>query len=267
MAVVALVPLLACSILVDTKDLSGGGDVDASPEGAVPPPPGSDGGTGGDAPIEAGSDGGADAACTFCDDFDKTALGATWTDKNETRGSLSFSNDAVTPPNALLAELTSANTGVAGDISLRRDIATTEKNVRCEVDMKISSALSSSGEIDLFEIYTYATDPTSYQVYIAHIDGVWQIGEFAQFADGGKIDRLQDLGITPNTGTWVHVAFTTNGTTAAIAFDDADAGALGGLTYFVGTKKHFGVGLTYVSRASPAGAAVLFDNVACYVAP
>jgi hypothetical protein len=274
MAIVALAPLIACSLVVDTQGLSGGAQTDGGgAEGATPgpppaPPPVSEGG--GD---DAGSDADAfsfdagDAPCSFCDDFDKTALGASWTDKNENRGALSLSNDALSPPNSLLAQLTGGAGNQTGDISLRRDIATTEKRVRCEVDMKIVASLGTTGEIDLFEIFTYAADPKSYEVYIAHSDDKWQIAEYGTYQDSGTIDRIQPLSTAPNGGSWVHVTFSTDGSTASIAFDGVTAGTLGGLTNVTGTKMHFGVGLPYVSKDAPAGASVLFDNVACYVAP
>ncbi len=271
-ACLAIAGLTACSLLVDTGGLSGGASDGGGAEGSTPPstdaPSGGDGPSGDDAAPDAPHDGDASTVfvcdATFCDDFDDGGPRG-WTDKLLTRGTITTTNDAVTPPNGLLVQL-AAGSGSA-DVELMKSFSGLPQHMRCELDMKVVNAPPSNAEVDYLEFTTLSTDPKTYSVYFAHFDTGWAVAEFATFGDGGQLDRHSDA-TPPPIGTWFHVTFQTDGSSVSVAYDGVQASSLGSLTSFGGTERDFNIGIPYVQSSPTVGAhSVEYDDVACYVSP
>jgi hypothetical protein len=199
----------ACSLLVDTSGLSGNdGAADAADTG--PPADASEAATRDADALDATSDADGDAGFScpqgsgiFCDDFDHDALGARWTSTDKSGATLVLEDGGVTPPNALRAEVLGGPNAYANLIA--RFPGTPAGHVRCELDMELPAS-PPLGEIDVLVLATRRVGPTpsSYQVYLQHLDTGWALGEFGIIADGGTVDHNTEISDLP-IGSWMHL--------------------------------------------------------------
>jgi hypothetical protein len=183
----------ACSLIVDTSDLSGGpvapNDIDSS-DGRV------------DGPVEAGPlpEAAPDTFCThmdasFCDDFDTPPLGARWS--SVAGGSLlSLENTTFkSPPNALKVLL---------DPSLQPHLTKSlppAKRIHVESDVRVD-ATSLNGDVDLVDLY-FDPPPNGFShlvVGLVHVNGSWVLEMDL------NIDDAAYYPFTADFSSWKHFA-------------------------------------------------------------
>lgn len=277
-AALLLPALAACSLLVDTSQLSGA-DVAASPDAATTPADGAadtsnaTDAPAGDARVGEAGDAGTDVdssvapcipnATRLCDAFDDPAPGSTWTSKDLDRGTVTFDAVGLSLPHALHAKIV-AGTG-NGDANLVETYPTTRTNVRCDFDLKLVD-VPTSGELDVINVTTTLPSGQSYEVYFAIIENAWAVAEYQSSTSvGGTINRQQNLPATLPKNTWFHVAFAQAGATATVTANGVVA-TLGALAMPAGSDSSVNVGITYVPASVQSGD-VIIDNVDCTVLP
>ena len=171
-----LLPLAACSLLVDTSGLSGNdggasGDASTIASDAARDSPGStDAPAATDGPV---GDAGADvvdssvktcvpSATRLCDDFDDSMPGTRWTSKETNRGTITFGAVGLSLPHAFEAKIM-AGSG-SGSANLIQTYPTARANIRCELDFKLSD-VPATGEIDVIDLVTTVPGADFYHVY------------------------------------------------------------------------------------------------------
>lgn len=277
-----LVPLAACSLLVDTSGLSGAttsaGDAAPGADGATTSDSasGADGATTSDARLDEAGDA-ADAAAdvvdssapectrsatTICDSFDDFTPGSTWTANQVDRGAVTFDAVGLSPPHALEAKIV-AGSGT-GDAALIQTYAGMRTHVRCDFDLNLKT-VPAAGEIDVLDIITKVPGSEQYHVYFGSFDSSWSVAEFQGGNDGGTLDRMMALPAALPTNTWFHVELDQTGTSVTLTANGLVA-SLGALTLPAGTETSVTLGITYAS-GTVQSAGVLVDNVACTVLP
>jgi hypothetical protein len=259
LASVAAASLFACSLLVETSDLIGGGGDDASSDRPfVPDAPATDASSDSlDAVADASVD--ADAcvgsAARVCDNFDDMIPGAQWL-KETTRGAIAFDAVGLSPPNAFRSEIVAG--GGSGAAALRRNYAN-DGDGRCELDLKLES-IPSSGELDVIDLVVRGGVGNDRHVYFASFDGDWSLAEY-QERDGGNYDRSKSLGVPLPVGVWFHVVLEKKGTSAELVANGSVA-TLAALLDVPGTSRIVKIGFSYVGSSVPT-AKILIDNVDC----
>lgn len=156
----------ACSLLVSTSDLSGGGGAPPANDAASNDgPTTTNDATGGtDAgPVADGGTGAVDArACdaTFCDDFDTPPLGAKWDLLRQVAGgSLSLGGGGLSPPNVLVLSATGTAMRVA---YLEKRFPVVSKRITCGFALRPVAIPSSGGggggvsDIEVFSLSSQA---------------------------------------------------------------------------------------------------------------
>jgi hypothetical protein len=269
-----LVPLVACSLVVDTSGLGDGaaaGASDSATDTTTSPPtdgPGGDATTADastDAPVDAADAGFTcvDVAGGFCDDFDSPLPGSKWTSNNKVRGEVTFENVGLSLPTAMHATvLAGSNVAFA---QLVKEVPGNLPNVRCEIDLKLDS-VSTTGEVDVLSIVTAVGNSDKHVVYFAAFGGTWHLAEFAPGVDGGPpLDHTITLGAALPNATWFHVALDVTATEATLTADGHFI-RLSSLTTPAGNNHKLGVGITYADAPVQSGG-VYVDNVACTLAP
>ena len=277
-----LLPLAACSVLVDTSglatDVAASGDASPGPIDATiaDSKPLADGmaTADGNVPFDA-ADAGMDAsdsnaptctpsATTVCDDFDDSqGLPAGWQQTID-RGTMRFDAVGLSLPHALETKV-GAGSGT-GDSCLTRTYPSTRTNIRCEFDMKLVVA-PTTNELDILDFITVVPGTGEYHVYVGSFSGAWSAAEYQGSSDGGDapIDRTVNLPDSPPPNTWFHISFEQAGTTATLTANGSTI-VLNGLTLPPGTTTSLNIGLTYVAGQIQS-ADMLFDNIACTVLP
>jgi len=274
-----LVPLAACSLLVDTSGL-GGNDGDASGDGsttaadAAQDSPGStDGAAATDGPVGEAGDAGADVVdssvktCTpsatrLCDDFDDSMPGTRWTSKDTNRGTITFDAVGLSLPHAFEAKIVGGSGSASAN--LIETYPSVRANIRCELDLKLSD-VPATGEIDVIDFITTVPGAQSYHVYFASFSSTWAVAEFQGRPDAGDLDRITNLGAALPKDSWFHVVLEQASATATLTANGTVA-TLASLTMPAGTDTSVTIGVTYTS-ASVQSADVLIDNVDCSVLP
>ena len=277
-----LLPLAACSLLVDTSGLAGAGGAPGVADTGVADAAGDAAGLtdaallgdgastadGGDAAAESGDGGDASAppcmpsATTLCDSFDDSTPGSTWTSRETTRGTITFDAVGLSLPHAFEATIV-AGSG-AGSANLIQTYGSPRTNIRCDFDLKLKD-VPATGEIDVLDLIT-SVPGGPYHVYFACFAGQWAVAEFqGGGADGGTaLDRSTPLGGLP-ADTWFHVVFEQTGASAKLTANGTTV-TLGSLTLPAGTDTSVTIGVTYASKEVQS-ADVVIDNVACTVLP
>jgi len=246
--------LAGCALLVDTESLSGGrvpADA-AAPEAARPP----------------GADAGPPSTCdaTFCDDFDRTALGETWTRSLVDVGmEITLVNEGVSRPRALRARLTGPSRPADRYAMLERDLARSGR-VRCEVSARIARP-PEVRFVDLFVLKTSGEGLPRYDMRLSMSrEGTAGIREDLFYPDGGCEcpRRATDVGAIA-AGRWIRIAVETDFQTVKVSLDDVVVanGPMAG----VAPSGPLKVGLGVVAYGGETAADVLFDDLACNAAP
>ena len=278
-----LMPLAACSLLVDTSGLSGaddgggpGGEASAmGSDGAADSRGSSDGPlTTMDGPVAEAGDAGNDAldssmspcvpsATRLCDAFDDSTPGSTWTSKETNRGTITFDAVGLSLPHAFEAKVVGGSGNASAN--LIETYPTPRTNIRCELDLQLID-FPTAGEIDVIDLISTVQGAQSYHVYFALFDNAWAVAEFQGRPDGGDLDRVTNLSAALPKNTWFHVVLQQAGTTATLTANGLVA-TLGSLSVpAVAKDTSVTIGLTYTS-ANVQSADLLIDNVDCTVLP
>jgi hypothetical protein len=266
-AALALGPLIACSLVVDTDGLAG---VDGTPEAGrlderanddrpLVDGPVSD--TSIDVPSPDGAPPCVDGPNRFCDDFDQADPGAKWTDRYQSRGFLTFDSPGLSLPHAFNARIAAG--GESGSAALFKTFAGTPGSVRCVFDFKIAD-VPSNGEVDILDIRT-TNGGEGHHVYFARFGENWSVAEYQPNADGGQsLDRSTGLNAALPVNTWFNVVFDVTPTVATLTANGTTV-RLDGLSPPGGTKRAT-LGITYAND-NIATASFFFDNVDCTTTP
>jgi hypothetical protein len=265
-----LLPLVACSLLVETGGLGDGaataGDAATDTAVAMTDAPvlenaetSVDAAT--DAPADA-PDGGpkcVDGPTRFCDDFDSPLPGSKWSSTSKTRGEVSFDDGGVSPPLAMHATVKAG--GGNAEAQLIKELPASSPHVHCDLDMKLD-AVPATGEVDILSVITRAGGVDRHQVYMATFSGVWSLAEFAADQDGGPaLDRTISIGASLPNATWFHVVIDVTPTAATLTADGHFI-KLDNLTTPTGTNHNVQVGVNFTSGDVQSGG-VYIDNVDC----
>jgi hypothetical protein len=259
---VAFLGAAACGLFPDTSSLSGGdaGAADATTDVGVAD---AEAGTS-DAPSDAPSDAlvsPCSAAHTFCDDFDQTALGATWDEKILLSGPLALTSaKVVSPPNALQA--TAAAKG--GDETALGKAFPAANHTHVELDLLVASPANVTGtEVDVvdFVLDTPASGFAYGNFNLQRWQGITQLEEYMEPGDGGT-SAGQDLQASETFSTWRHVALDLDFTnqTFAVAVDGMPVTSFAMNPPVAKTGFSMYVGVGYVGNAN-ADWNVYVDNV------
>lgn len=267
------IPLTACSIIVDTKGLTGGNDSDPRGDSsvAVDAPPAGD--ANGDSSI--GPDGGTDApvdapttdACSgrsLCEDFEGTTTKAAWDIKGENGALIRIDGDQ--PRSGLRSLHITRNGGNPNAIgSMRIDV-----NGKLDIDCELDARVTNLGTTDTAEIAAITHDSPSVQHYESSylIINPTQvaIGEYLVDADGGSSTPHQTSANVGSTeARWFHIRLHVRATSASLDVDDG-AGAKYSRTMTitppaVRTTTTLFFGLPY--GIGTRGMDVYMDNVRC----
>ncbi len=225
--VVGAVALSACSLLVETGDLAGVADPpdaarevgtpDVSVDGTAP----SDGSSSGTVPPDSGLDA-APRVCgaTFCDDFDTPPLGAMWDSKTvSSSGSLTLGAGGLSPPNALVLDLTGTGNRRA---FLQRSFAVIPVSIRCAVSINVEIAPTNGGAD--FEIISFIAsgpgEPTVFLKVAGSRPLTLEYHSFTGLADGGEQEIFENVG-TFALGAWTRIELKSDGLTSQVSLDSA----------------------------------------------
>lgn len=269
-------PLIACSLIVDTDGLGeGAGSADGASDDAATDAgittDAADGSFPADATTDTGRDGpegGAscvDGPTRFCDDFDSPLPGSKWLSTSTGRGAVTFEDVGLSLPRAMHAKIL-ADSGV-GEAALIEDLAGNPASVRCELDLKLDG-ISLTGETDVMTFVTTTGGVERHAVYFSTFGTAkWVLAEFAASPDGGTvIDRTVSLGAPLPNATWFHVAFEVHPTEATVTANGTFIKLSSLSTPAGGTAHKFEIGLTYVDSNVQTGG-VFVDNVDCTALP
>ena len=275
-ALLALMPLIACSLIVDTAGLGeGAGGADGASDTAVTDARITEDAADGSSPADATTDTNPDApdggaACVdgptrFCDDFDSPSPGSKWLSTGKRRGEITFEDVGLSLPRAMHAKVL-AGSGT-GEAALVEDLPGNPASVRCELDLKLDG-ISLTGETDVITFVTTVGGVDRHAVYLSTFGSAqWVLAEFAAPADGGTgIDRTISLGAPLPNATWFHVAFEVHPAEATITANGAFIKLTSLSTPAGGTAHKVGIGLTYADSNVQTGG-VFVDNVDCTALP
>lgn len=253
----------ACSLFVDTSDLSGGVEAaDAAPFDAATDVAVNDAGGTADAAFDAPFVFSCDA--TLCESFDlQAALPGNWTVSSGDAGTVAVVPEGRSLPNALAA---TAPVGVkVASFSVGASFSKTMPAFRLELDMFLDAIDGSPGaEVDLFDVVAKVDGSTHYSLYVGAFDGAWSIAEYASLSDGGQVDNQAPLTLAPPTGRWTHVLFVSDGSTISVSFDGVVDGTLTGLASFAqasGVDRTLDVGFPYLGKTTEP-LRIRVDNIA-----
>jgi hypothetical protein len=272
-----VVPLVACSLVVDTSGLGDGaaaGASDSSTDTATSTSPPTDAPAGDvatttdastDAPVDA-AEGGAtcvDVAGGFCDDFDSPLPGSKWTSTDKTRGEVTFDDVGLSLPRAMHAKVLAGSN--ISQALLSKEVPAPGANIHCELDLRLDN-IPATGEIDVLAIITAIGGNDKHNVYLANFNGTWTLAEYANGVDGGPpLDRSISLGAALPDATWFHVAMDVHPTEATLTANGHFI-KLAAITRPTGTSHKVQVGITYADFPIQSGG-VYVDNVSCTFAP
>ena len=218
--VVGAVALSACSLLVETGDLAGVADPpdaarevgtpDVSVDGTAP----SDGSSSGTVPPDSGLDA-APRVCgaTFCDDFDTPPLGAMWDSKTvSSSGSLTLGAGGLSPPNALVLDLTGTSIRRA---YLQRSFAVIPGAIRCSVSINVEIAPPSPGTD--FEFLSMRASGAGQPVIYLKVAGTNPptLEYHSEVGGDGGTEVITPVGTFP-VGTWARVTLRSDGVSAQV---------------------------------------------------
>jgi hypothetical protein len=196
---------------------------------------------------------------TFCDDFDKGTLGATWDyTNNGGGGTLSQTTSSVTAPYALQAQVPG---GGGHPYAMLQKYFPASAHVHFECDIMIVGSQSSQMEIDYFD---FAFVPTGYTYGDFNLERLNPGGTSEEIskANGADADIYNDDDITEELTSWKHLVADVDYTksTFTVVVDGVTIDAMSMTPPLVSAQSTMGVGITYAASLS-ATWSVLVDNV------
>jgi hypothetical protein len=254
----------ACGLFPDLGPLSGGDDAggnDATADVTSDVKPANDAAN--DAPP---SDAGSDvktspcaAKHTFCDDFDKGTLGATWDyTNNGGGGTLSQTTNAVTPPYALQAIVPG---GGGHPYAMLQKYLAASPHVHFECDLMIVGSQSNDMEIDYFD---FAFVPTGYSYGDFNLEQLNPGGTAEEISrpTGADASAYNDDNFNKDLTSWRHLVIDIDYTKSTFTYvvDGVTVDAMSMNPVLTATQATLGVGATYVGGLQSQWS-VLVDNV------
>jgi hypothetical protein len=251
LAAAALAVATACSLVVDTDGLSGGGP-DASAEDAPVP---------GDASADAtpAPDAGRCDA-DFCDDFDEGVLGARWSRVVAQRGTIAFDTTSFRSAPRSFRATTQADAGEA-TAYLAYDLPSVPKAIECSFSLRVNAPDGGTvGYADVFQFAAVGPGIGEYQLRLGFFQGQPSVREDVYFDDAACGCPRKDVDLPPIApGAWLRVTMATDFTTLTVTYADAQV-YKGPFTGFTPTAVSVILGLEDFSRRS---ADVQYDDLAC----
>jgi hypothetical protein len=263
-AIIAVAYACGCSLLVDTSGL---GDPPAGPAADdAASDIATDGATSLDASASPDADAGNECKATFCDDFDRTPLGATWTSKLVTNGGvLELASPGRSPPNAFRARFSTSTSTDDRFAFLERELGAGSR-LSCEFSMFLEVPPQKGGFIDVFRVHTTGPNVSEYLILLGiDGDGDATLREDLFYGDGGcGCPRTQSSPASLGDPRWIRVGIETDFVTASVAFDGATviAGKYGGFKPTSNISVAVG-SLAYRQQES----VVLIDDFSCTLLP
>lgn len=257
-----------CTVFVDLAGFSGGADeADAAPDASTADNPTDAAAITTDADaaapaVDAGAPLCADAATSFCDDFEATPVSARWDGVRTTGGIIGVAAGA--PPSQ--AALRAAALGVATDqyVFLSKSLPDGLRTLHCELDLlapKIPAA-SPGDEVDFLALRRQVDGSPDYLQYMNwYASGTtpgWNVGEFRE----GSINRATTLKLP--TEKWTHLVFDSSDRKLRITVDGVPAASLDELSDVRG-RTSLELGITFASQKIQFELA--FDNLVCTFGP
>ena len=226
---IAALAAAACSILVDTKGLTGGDDTDPRGDGAIAV----DGPTGGDSSGDSAivrTDGGTDAlsdaptadACSgrsLCEDFEGTTTKAPWDIKGENGAFIRIDGDQ--PRSGLRSLHITRNAGNPNAIGSMRIDANGNLDIDCELDARVTNL----GTTDTAEIAAVTHESPA----VAHYESTYviinptqvAIGEYVVYTDGGSDTPHQaSANVGSTEARWFHLRVHVKSNSVSLGVDD-----------------------------------------------
>ncbi len=250
----------ACSLLVDTSGLSGGGDGGdgASASDALAADANGDGGSAADAMFDALGVACGDA--TFCDDFDEETLGAKWGSVEQGAGAtLSLEKAGQSAPFALRLDLGDRDAATARFAFLTRDFAM-PKTSSCAFSLWIESAPAASMDLGIFTFRPNpASDKYQLEVKLSHTLSVSLHEDFT-----GSSGPATQAGVL-SSKRWYRMQLDTDFRTISVRIDDGApvARALrGGVV-----SSMLNVSLGERGDSEQGAFVVRFDDLVCALTP
>lgn len=271
--IVAMVcsPLAACSLLVASDGLSGGGDGPdfTEAEAAVAldgPTEGQGDGTVSDA--QDASSGCAPDAHALCDDFDQLPLASAsqWTGSSVTGpAELTLATDTFLSSPKALSSVLHANASTAGRAQILRNFVGRWNGTRCAFDAFLDT--KEKGGVEVFRLETTPSSGSaffetgvSWQITQAGDDSILAL--YAQPKSGGTTAQNPSVGVAP-ARTWFHVVIDITWKAPSAVSMEVD-GRNAFTQPFALDPNHDLVTFTLGLESDPAeNWRVLFDNVVC----
>jgi len=170
--------------------------------------------TSADGPSEGG--GGGDAGCdaTFCDDFDTTALGATWTSQNVDKTTVELTDAGRSAPFAL--KVTAPGGAFEGRTGQLQKRFSGVKSVICSFAVK---PLERTGQPFVFYLKGTAPEVSSWETWIALTPSETRLGVGQTFKDGGASPYDADFAPVLPLNQWSVLEIATDLTKATLKID------------------------------------------------
>jgi hypothetical protein len=196
---------------------------------------------------------------TFCDDFDKGTLGATWDNvDNGSGGTLSQTTNAVSPPYAFQAQVPS---GPGQPYAMLQKYLAASAKIHFECDLTILGTQTANFEIDYFD---FSFKPSGYVYGNFNLERLNVGGTSEQIskttADAG--DVYHDDNISEQLTSWKHLVVDIDFTksTFTMTVDGATVDAMSMTPPLASAPGTLAVGVTYSSGTTTTWS-VLTDNV------
>lgn len=223
----------ACSLLVDTKGLTGGDESDPRGDATTSPDAPPNGDASGD--TSSPNDGGADAlvdgpptadACagrTLCEDFEGTTTKAPWEIRGQNGGVIRIDGELPRSGARSLHITRPSNVGDAiGSMRL-------EANGKLDIDCELDARVTNLGTTDTAEIVAFTHESPA----VNHYESAYliinptqvAIGEYVVSLDGGSDTPHQtSANVGPTESRWFHIGLHVRTNSAELTVDDG-AGA------------------------------------------
>ena len=279
LAVALLVPMVACTLLTNTSDLTGGDQPPVIVDG------GSDTDLTADAANEANvaetdagsgiSDASGDAtlppvcvasSTTFCDDFDGPPLSMKWTSDTRMGGTFTVDSVAsVSTPNSL------SMTAAAGPnryVSLSKVVSTSAAHMHCTFALKVDAVGTQVQRLVQYEMQAPDNTRLNVSLYVGKLDSTIRIDKLAAngaYVNGFSVDVSRGSNLFP-FGQWraveLNADFDTSDGQLQFSVDGVNRGSGPLLPFANIASAQINVGLLEDNQ-STAALGYRLDNVSC----